>query len=104
MSQAQAQREDRWRKIREEFRDSGMTRKAFCKSRGIALSTLGYWLKRLSVPASSPQSSAFVPMGTVELNPRAVLRIRLGSEVTAELDLPADRTVIRDVMKAAASL
>ena len=104
MSQAQAQREDRWREICREFRDSGMTRKAFCKSRGIALSTLGYWLARLSVPPANPQSSAFVPMGTVELNPRAVLRIRLGSEVTAELDLPADRTVIRDVMKAAASL
>ena len=104
MSQAQAQREDRWREICREFRDSGMTRKAFCKSRGIALSTLGYWLARLSVPASSPKSSAFVPMGTVELSPRAVLRIRLGGEVIAELDLPADETVIRDVMRAAVSL
>lgn len=104
MSQAQAQREDRWRKICREFRDSGMTQKAFCESRVLALSTLGYWLARLSVPPASSQSSAFVPLGTVELNPRAVLRIRLGSDVVAELDLPADETVIRDVMKAAASL
>ena len=104
MSQAQAQRKDRWRKICREFRDSGMTQKAFCESRGLALSTLGYWLKRLSVPASSPQPSAFVPMGNVELSPRAVLRIRLGGAAVAELDLPADPTVVRDVMKAAASL
>jgi len=104
MNQAQAQREDRWRKICQEFRDSGMTQKAFCESHGLALSTLGYWLKRLSVPASNPQSSAFVAMGTVELSPRAVLRIRLGGAAVAELDLPADETVVRDVMKAAASL
>ena len=104
MSQAQPKREDRWRKICREFRDSGMTRKAFCESRGIALSTLGYWLARLSVPPASRQSSAFVPMGTVEFSPRAVLRTRLGGEVVAELDLPADEMVIRDVMKAAASL
>jgi hypothetical protein len=81
-----------------------MTRKAFCESREIALSTLGYWLKRLSVPPASPQSSAFVPMGTVELSPRAALRIRLGGEMVVELDLPADEAVIRNVLKAAASL
>ena len=104
MSDAQAQREDRWRTICREFRNSDMTRKAFCESREIALSTLGYWLKRLSVPPASPQSSAFVPMGTVELSPSAVLRIRLGGEVVAELDLPADETVLRDVLKVAASL
>lgn len=104
MRQAQARREDRWRRICREFRDSGMTHKAFCESRAIALSTLGYWLKRLSVPTSSRQSSAFVPMGTVELSATAVLRIRLGGEVIAELDLPAEESVIRAVMRAAASL
>ena len=104
MSHAQVQREDRWREICQEFRDSGMTRKGFCESRGIALSTLGYWLARLSVPPSSPQSSEFVPMGTVELSPRSVLRIRVGGEVIAELDLPADEMLIRDVLRAAASL
>ncbi|HUX12548.1 MAG TPA: hypothetical protein VMW87_05945 [Spirochaetia bacterium] len=100
----QAEREDRWRTICREFRDGGMTRRAFCESRTIALSTLGYWLKRLSVLTSSRQSSAFVPMGTVEISPRAVLRIRLGGEVIAELDLPAEQSVIREVMRAAASL
>ena len=104
MNQTQSQREDRWRTICREFRDSGMTRKAFCESRAIALSTLGYWLKRLSVPVANLQTSAFVPMGTVELNSRSVLRLRFGGEVVAELDLPADETVIRDVLRAAASL
>ena len=39
----QTQRESEWRQICNEFRVSGMSRKAFCQSRRIALSTLGYW-------------------------------------------------------------
>ena len=85
MSDAQAQREDRWRGICRDFRYSGMTRKAFCEFREIALSTFGYWLKQLSVPVARRQSPAFVPMGTVELNPRAVLRLRFGGEVAERL-------------------
>ncbi|TVQ21318.1 MAG: hypothetical protein EA382_13765 [Spirochaetaceae bacterium] len=100
----QRQRESEWRQICDEFRDSGMTRKAFCQSRGIALSTLGYWLKRLSVATTSgPSTTGFVSLGTMELSRPTVLRIHLGGEVVAELDLPADETVIRNVLRAAAS-
>jgi hypothetical protein len=100
----QTQRESEGREICDEFRDSGMTRKAFCQSQGIALSTLGYWLKRLPARKSSSLStSGFVPLGTMELSRPTVLRIHLGGEVVAELDLPADETVIRNVLRAAAS-
>jgi len=98
------QREKRWREICGEFRDSGMTRKRFCESRGVALSTLGYWLKRLSETTPTSRTSGFIALGTVELGRKTTLRIRLGGEVVAELDLPADETVIRDVLRAAASL
>jgi hypothetical protein len=99
----QTQRESEWREICDEFRDSGMTRKTFSESRGIALSTLGYWLKRLSArKMSSSTTSGFVPLDTMELNRPTVLRIHLGGEVVAELDLPADETVIRNVLRAAA--
>jgi hypothetical protein len=98
------QREKRWSEICREFRDSGMTRKAFCESNGVALSTLGYWLKRLSESKPTNETSGFIALGTVELGRQTVLRIRLGSEVVAELELPADQAVIRDVLSAAASL
>lgn len=98
------QREKRWREVCGEFRDSGMTRKAFCESRGVALSTLGYWLKRLSETPSTNRTSGFIALGTMELSKPTVLRIRLGDEVVAELDLPADQAVIRDVLRAAVAL
>ena len=98
------QRQNRWREICQEFRDSGMTRKAFCESRGVALSTLGYWLNRLSETTSTSRTSGFIALGTMELSKPTVLRIHLGDEVVAELDLPADETVIRDVLRAAAAL
>jgi len=81
-----------------------MTRKAFCESRGIALSTLRYWLKRLSDATPRDRTLGFIPLSTIELSKPTVLRIRLGSDVVAELDLPADEAVIRDVLRAAASL
>lgn len=98
------EREERWVAICRKFYESGMTRKAFSEKRGIARSTLGYWLKRLPASASSAPASEFVAMGTVELGRTSTLRIRLGGEVVAELDLPADQAVIRDVLKAAASV
>ena len=98
------QREKRWSEICREFRDSGMTRRAFCESRGIALSTLGYWLKRLSETTPTRRTSGLISLGTMELSKPTVLRIRLGGEVVAELDLPADETVIRDVLRAAVAL
>ena len=60
----QVQREERWREICREFRECGMTGKAFSEKRGIARSTLGYWLKRLPESPTSAQASEFVAMGT----------------------------------------
>jgi DNA-binding transcriptional regulator LsrR (DeoR family) len=97
-------REQRWREICREYHESGMTRKAFSESRGVARSTLGYWLKRLPEPEASTKISELVPLGTMELWRTTVLRIRLGGDVVAELDLPTDETVLRDVLRAAASL
>jgi transposase-like protein len=99
-----SEREERWRQICREYRRSGMTRKEFSESHGIALSTLGYWLKRL--PESKPQDPVreFVSVGTVELERSTMLRIRLGGSVVVELDLPAEQAVIRDVLQAAVSL
>ena len=34
------------RQVVAEYQASGMTQKAFCREHGVALSTLGYWLKR----------------------------------------------------------
>ena len=41
----------------EEYRNSGLTQKAFCESRGISRSKLTYWLKR---EREGMQGAAFV--------------------------------------------
>lgn len=103
MNQKQ-QRENRWREMCTKFRESGMSRRAFCESREIPLSTLGYWLKRFAETPTVGTTSEFVPVGTIAVTRSSVLRIRLGERVIVELDLPADESVIQTMLRAAASL
>jgi hypothetical protein len=58
----------------------------------------------LSESTQTNKTSGFIPVGTVEVKRQNVLRICFNGEVVAELDLPADQEVIRDVLSAAASL
>ncbi len=102
---SQSQREIRWREMCREFRDSGMSRKAFCESRGVAASSFGYWLEKTSAEGIAENSLLpMVPVGSVEFNRTTMVGIRLGGDVVVEFDLPADETVIGDVLRAAASL
>lgn len=51
-----------------DYRQSGLTQKAFCRSRGVAFSTLGCWLKQERVSSESHQ--AFIEVGMPrELDP-----------------------------------
>ena len=103
------QRRARWEQICREFRQSGMTQTAFCKERGIAPSSLGYWLnpaRGTTGGDTKPKKHCtdLVPVGTISMGTQSVLRLRIGEEVVAELDLPSDDEVIRQVLRAARSL
>lgn len=103
------ERRARWEQICREFRESGMTQTAFCKERGIAFSSLGYWLNPAKGTSAGHQKtrkqcSDLVPVGTISMGTQSVLRLRLGEELVAELDLPSDEAVIRQVLRAARSL
>ena len=103
------ERRARWEQICREFRESGMTQTAFCKERGIALSSLGYWLNPSRGTSgghqnTKKQSTDLIPIGTISMSPQSVLRLRLGDDLVAELDLPSDEAVIRQVLRAARSL
>lgn len=103
------ERRARWAQICLEFRESGMTRLAFCKERNIALSTLSYWLNPARGTSPSYQkrkkrSTDLVPVATVSLGRGSVLRLCIGDDLVAELDLPSDESVIRSVLRAAKSL
>ena len=103
------ERRARWQQICREYRDSGMTRVEFCEARGIARSTLGYWLNpaRGTSPSyrnNKQRQTDLVPVATVAISTGSVLRLRISDNLVAELDLPSDESVIRSVLRAARSV
>ena len=103
------ERRVRWEQICREFRQCGMTQTAFCKERGIAPSSLAYWLNPARGISAGHQKrkkqcTDLVPVATLSIGKSSVLRLRIGNDLVAELDLPSDEAVIRQVLRAARSL
>ena len=94
------------RQVVAEYQSSGMTQKAFCREHGVALSTLGYWLKRER--ESQDAASTFVQIqpaadeGTARSG--GTLRIRGRQHLELEVDLPVSREQMTDILQAVASL
>lgn len=85
------------------YRQSGMTRKAFCEAHDVALSTLDLWIRRYR-SESIGEDNATIPMVSVGTAPprntdRRV-RFTASSGVTVELDLPATEDEIVTVLRA----
>lgn len=102
-------RRARWQQICQEYRASGMTLGTFCKQRGIARSTLTYWLSPIadvSPEADTDQGNhrGLIEVGSVSVGTQSVLRLRIGDNLVAELELPSDESVIRSVLRAARSV
>ena len=59
-------------RVVERFRDSGLTQKSFCKTEGVALSTLQYWISRYKKQnRQNQQSGSGFPELFVELKPQS---------------------------------
>jgi len=65
--------ESDWRRLIEEWAQSGQSQEAFCRTRGLALSSLGHWRRKLKgESAASPGSPPREAAGFIELTaPRA---------------------------------
>jgi|AVFP01.1.fsa_nt_gi transposase-like protein len=101
------EREAYRRDVVHRFRESGMTRKGFCRENGVALSTLDLWIRRYRDESIDPQepAKAFIPIGsTVVAQQRRHLRITNRIGVTIELDLPASEDEIATVLRAFAAV
>lgn len=85
-----------------EYRNSGLTQKAFCESRGISRSKLTYWLKK---ERERKQSATFVQVkpSVPECEP-GVLRIKIGERVTIELDDSMGGEELKKILSVVASL
>ncbi|WP_169336343.1 IS66 family insertion sequence element accessory protein TnpA [Alkalispirochaeta alkalica] len=100
---------ERWQKICRDFRDSGMSQRGYCRAQGISVSSMSYWLRQersaLEEPGHpKPADAGMIPVGTLFQGIGPVLRIRIGGDLVAEVNLPADEDTLRTVLRAARSL
>lgn len=80
-----------WAKRIEQWRGSGLTQRAFCAKRGLAVSTFQWWRRRLTAPVARPEAvrASFVPLpvppaqasaSVVEVSFRSGTRVRFEGE------------------------
>ena len=91
-----------WKKRREEFRRSGLTRRAFCARRRLKISTLDYWFSRIRGMEGAH--------GLVELKPQALppvngcLEVVVAEKYRIEIRRGFDTVLFGELIKALESL
>ena len=98
MASRDPQREQYWRSLLGEWRQSGLTVYAFCKDRDLQKTTFYYWQRKLGF-ATPARTAAFVPL-TVTGEP--LVEVVLGP-VTLKLPLAASADQIGRWLAAARS-
>jgi hypothetical protein len=92
-----------WKRRREEFRKSGLTRRTFCARRRLKISTLDYWFSRIRGIEKSAH-------GLVELRPQAIPTVKSCLEVVVadkyriEIRHGFDTQLFAELIKALESL
>jgi hypothetical protein len=91
-----------WKRRRQEFRRSGLTRRAFCARHRLKISTLDYWFSRIRGMESAH--------GLVELRPEAMpavkgcLEVVVAEKYRIEIRQGLDSQLFRELVKALESL
>ena len=90
-----------WRLLLDEFRNSGLTGKAWCKDKGIKPSTLYYWIKRFknknTTTVTSPRwASLSMPENSKKEVPgKITIRIK---DFSLEIDTNFDKEALADAL------
>jgi hypothetical protein len=91
-----------WKRRRQEFRKSGLTRTAFCARHRLKISTLDYWFSRVRRDENAH--------GLVELKPQTIPGVKSCLEVVVteryriEIRHGFDRQLLGELIKALESL
>ena len=102
---SKVEREHHRKEICGQFRESGLTRKAFCEKHGIGLSTLGFWLRKERSTNQESNDGSMVVVGSVKASAlHRALRIKIKQNIVIELDLPATEQEIRTVLRSVTEL
>ena len=95
------ERDVRREAVLQEFRDSGMTQKAFCTDHGLPISTLQYWLGRERNRSIIPNGTELVPVATVSTtSPERLLRVIVGDGVSIEAERPVSEAELAAILRA----
>jgi len=90
--------------IVEEYRESGLSQREFCAARGIAKSTLGYWLRK-SRKAASAESPTLVRISAPAISAGlGKMVIRSGERLSVELERPIGAEELQLILKALSEL
>lgn len=88
----------RWSGILVEAQHSGLSMRAFARSRGLNPNTLAWWKWKLDQVPMATRSASFVEIGLAEASP---LRVRVG-EAIVDVDEGTDLGLLRRVVEALA--
>lgn len=95
-----------WTATCEEYRRGSESQRAFCRARGLSVSSLQYWLRKGRSEATNAASTALVEVGAVPSKAPAAktLRVRGPREVTVELEWPVGREELALVLEVVTAL
>ncbi len=90
-----------WKKKHQEFRKSGMTRRAYCQKIGVKESTLDYWFSRIR---KLGKAQGFVEVHPLPTGTRTATMVVTTGRFRIELSDPATVVMLTEVVKALESL
>ena len=91
-----------WEQRRAQYKESGLSRRAFCKKHHLKLSTLGYWLSRLG---KQEKESGLVELYHASVAPLAAgLVVRVGQDYRIEIRRGFDAQLLSEVIQALGGL
>ena len=94
---ARAQRREHWRGVVEQWRQSGLSRSAFCRAQGMSLWQLRYWIRECRDAAGADAGPVFAPVRCVG---GSGLRLRLGGGLELEVEAGFDEATLRRLVRA----
>ena len=98
--ETRATKRDHWKSVLDRWRESGLSKAAFCRENGIRPWQFHYWCRRLAEP--EPLNDGFARVQCAEFGGTGV-RVRLPSGLTLELAPDFDPEVLVRFLRAAAS-
>lgn len=90
-----------WRERIASWRRSGLSQKTWCEREQVAVSSLGYWIKKLRgtvTPDNTPEIvPRFIPVALTKSNS---VTIRIDNAMTIDIDSSIDRSLLKDLLEA----